>query len=115
MKNFGSILTFIAISAGVVSGRALPSSGDSIAVRAPSVPNVIFSREPKKGKAAANGTASAAGAVTSATGAKKAGKKAGAANATAAAVDSAAVNSTAAAGAKKGKVSLSDSGNWIFF
>jgi hypothetical protein len=35
MKNFGSILTLLAISASVVSARALPSSEDGVEARAP--------------------------------------------------------------------------------
>jgi hypothetical protein len=35
MKNFGSILTLLAISASVVSGRALPSSEDGLEARGP--------------------------------------------------------------------------------
>lgn len=76
MKNFASILTFIAISASVVSARALPAAG-SLEARFPYSGNDIVERSPKKNKAAANGTASAATAVTSGAGGKKA--KAGAA------------------------------------
>lgn len=35
MKNFGSILTLLAISASLVSGRALPSSEDGLEAREP--------------------------------------------------------------------------------
>ena len=35
MKNFGSILTLLAVSACVVSGRAIASSEDSLEARAP--------------------------------------------------------------------------------
>jgi hypothetical protein len=35
MKNFGSILTILAISASVISARALPSAEDSLEARAP--------------------------------------------------------------------------------
>jgi len=110
MKNFGSILTFIAISAGVVSARALPASGDSIEARVPyPVIDELIARSPKKNKAAANSTADAAVAATSATAGKAKGAKAGkaaagaAGNATAGAVDAAgaATNATKAAGGKK--------------
>jgi hypothetical protein len=106
MKNFGSILTFIAISASVVSARALPASGDSIEARVPyPVVDEIIARSPKKNKAAANATADAAVAATSATAGKKAkgakGAAAAAGNATAADAAGAAGNATAvdAAGA----------------
>lgn len=53
MKNFGSILAFFALSAGVVSARALPEV-DSISVRAPyNDISTLFSRSPKKDKAGA--------------------------------------------------------------
>lgn len=35
MKNFGSILTLLAISASVVSGRALPGAEDGLQARGP--------------------------------------------------------------------------------
>jgi len=109
MKNFGSLLTFIAISASVVSARALPASGDSIEARVPYGVDALIARSPKKAKAAASGAASAAGAASSAAAGKKAKGDAGAAaaNATVAAVG-AASNSTgagaaAASGAASGK------------
>jgi len=83
MKNFGSILAFIALTAGVVSARAVPNE-DSVQARAPyPYTNVgLNSREPKKGKdegnnavvgAAANATAPDAALATGAAG--KAAKK----------------------------------------
>lgn len=107
MKNFGSILAFVAISASVVSARVLPAAG-SIEVRAPyPVVNEIFERDPKKkGKAASTGAATAQTAATSATakGAKKAAKGAAATNGTATA-DTAAKAATSATAGKKAKVS----------
>jgi hypothetical protein len=108
MKNFGSILTFIAISASVVSARALPASGDSIEARVPyPVVDELIARSPKKNKAAANGTADAAVAATSATAGKKAkgakGAAAAAGNATAVDAAGAAGNATGAATGKKAK------------
>lgn len=35
MKNFGSILTLLAISASVISARALPGAEDGVEARAP--------------------------------------------------------------------------------
>lgn len=52
MKNFGSILAFLAISAGAVSARAVPND-NGVEARAP-YPYVgsglLYSREPKRGK-----------------------------------------------------------------
>lgn len=61
MKNVGSLLAFAAFSATFVSGRAVHGP-NALAARVPfSEVAEIYSREPKKNKAAkANGTATAA-------------------------------------------------------
>jgi hypothetical protein len=51
MKNFGSILALVALSASVVSARVLPA-GDSIQVRSPDLAE-IYAREQKKNKGGA--------------------------------------------------------------
>ena len=113
MKNFGSILAFFAISATVVSARALPADG-SVQARSPypyTDAAEVYSREPKKGRkgknaggATANATTAADPSLTSGV-AKKAGgrgkgKNAGAAGNATLAADPALT--TGAAG-KKGK------------
>ncbi|PSS14991.1 hypothetical protein M430DRAFT_255551 [Amorphotheca resinae ATCC 22711] len=101
MKNFTSILALIALSAGVVTSRALPV-GDGLVARVPYPIDTtkLSERIPKKDKEhnAANSTISAATSLTSSTsGDKKKGKGKGAAH-------SAAQNGTAAADTgKKGK------------
>ena len=90
MKNFGSFLTFLAISASVVSGRALPGSENGLEARVPyPVDSEFYARSPKKGKkgaAAATGVAGAEAAATTGKAAKKAKGKAAGAGAAAGAV-----------------------------
>ncbi|KAH8809867.1 hypothetical protein F5882DRAFT_98032 [Hyaloscypha sp. PMI_1271] len=103
MKNFGSILTLLAISASLVSGRALPSSEDGLEAREPlAVVSEVFARSPKKNKAAANETATALAASTSATGKKGKAPKGGKASASNSTI-AAGSNSTSTATGKKAK------------
>ncbi|PMD23038.1 hypothetical protein NA56DRAFT_85263 [Hyaloscypha hepaticicola] len=96
MKNFGSIFTLLAVSACVVSGRAIASSEDSLEARAPlGTATEVFARSPEKEKAAKEAATDDA-ASTSATGKKsKAGKGSHASAANSTALNSTALNSTA--------------------
>jgi hypothetical protein len=62
MKNFGSLITFFALSASSVTGLAIPEAQNAVEARAPYDPYPVLStlevREPK-GKKAKNETAAA--------------------------------------------------------
>lgn len=61
MKNFAQILAFVALSATVVSGRALPDASNALEARTPyQVVNNVHARSPKKGAAKASDGVSAA-------------------------------------------------------